>query len=295
MDEANEISALIQLLDDPDDHVFNQVRTRLLSLGETIIPSLEDAWESQILGVLFQNRIEQLIHEIQFDVTCNSLKEWGRDGGTSLLEGALIISRYQYPDLDEEKVLKSLEQIQQDVWLELNTNLTAFEQVKVINHILFEIHGFSGNTKNYNSPENSFLNIVLETKKGNPLSLSLIYSIIAQNLDLPIYGVNLPRHFILAYLDRFSLYKTNDIYTTDVLFYINPFSRGTVFSKKEIDYFLKQLKLEPDTKFYSPCTNVEIIIRALNNLEHSYKKLGNEEKEFEISTLSEVLGSTVSK
>ncbi len=295
MEESNEITALIQLLDDPDDQIFEQVRSRLLSLGEDVIPTLEDAWESQVLGVLFQNRIEQLIHEIQFDVICESLRDWGRDGGTSLLEGALIISRYQYPDLDEDRVLKTLEQIQQDVWLELNTNLTAFEQVKVINHILFEIHGFSGNTKNYHAPQNSFLNVVLESKKGNPLSLSLIYSIIAQNLDLPIYGVNLPRHFILAYLDRFSLYKTNDIYSSDVLFYVNPFSRGTVFSKKEIDYFLKQLKLEPNDRFYSPCTNVDIIIRALNNLEHSYKKLGDEEKEQEISKLSKVLSGTIDK
>lgn len=290
MSVDHEITSLIRLLDDPDEGVYSHVRTKILALGEGIIPNLESAWETDILGVLFQNRIEQLIHEIQFEALIKNLTAWREEGATSLLEGVLLINRYQYPDFDEEQVLKTLEQIQQDIWIELNSNLTAFEQVKVINHILFEVYGFVGNTKNYHAPQNSFLNVVLETKKGNPLSLSLIYSIIAQNLDLPIYGVNLPRHFVLAYLDRFSLYKTNNIYTAGVLFYINPFSRGTVFSQKEIDHFLEQLKLEPDSRFYQPCTNTAIIKRALNNLEHSYSKLGDQEKVVEVQQMIEALG-----
>jgi regulator of sirC expression with transglutaminase-like and TPR domain len=285
MKQQTDISSLIQLLDDPDELVYSHVKTQILSIGEVVIPNLEEAWESNLFGVLFQNRIEELIHDIQFEAVATSLGQWAREEGASLLDGVMIINRYQYPDFDQEKMLKTLEQIQQDIWLELNTNLTAFEQVKVINHILFQIYGFSGNTMDYHSPKNSFLSEVLETKKGNPLSLSLIYSIISQNLDLPIYGVNLPHHFILAYLDRFSLYKTNDIFKTDVLFYVNPFSKGTVFSKKEIEYFLEQLKLEPQDDFFKPATNVSIIRRALSNLENSYTKLGNDDRVKEIKHL----------
>jgi regulator of sirC expression with transglutaminase-like and TPR domain len=289
MKNAPDISSLIRLLDDPDESVYTHVRDQLVSFGADVIPSLEDAWESNLFGVLFQQRIEELIHDIQFSSLKASLRSWAEQGASSLLDGVLIVNRYQYPDFDESKLLKSLEQIQQDIWIELNTNLTAFEQVKVINHILFELYGFSGNTADYHAPKNSFLSVVLETKKGNPLSLSLIYSIIAQNLDLPIYGVNLPHHFVLAYLDRFSLYKTNDIYTSDVLFYINPFSKGTVFSRKEIEHFLEQLKLEPRTSFFQPAHNTAIIRRALNNLEHSYQKLGNAQRVEEIQALIAVL------
>lgn len=289
MKNGPDITALIHLLDDPDESVYSHVKVQLMAFGADVIPDLEDAWESNLFGMVFQERIEELIHEIQFDALKASLGQWASDEGNSLLDGVIIINRYQYPDFDEEKLLKALEQIQQDIWIELNTNLTAFEQVKVINHILFELYGFSGNTSDYHSPKNSFLSIVLETKKGNPLSLSLIYSIIAQNLDLPIYGVNLPHHFILAYLDRFSLYKTNDIYKTDVLFYVNPFSKGTVFSRMEIEHFLEQLKLEPRESFYQPATNAAIIRRALSNLEHSYTKLGNEKRVNEIKELIAVL------
>lgn len=285
MKQQTDIISLIKLLDDPDELVYSHVKTQILSIGEDVIPNLEEAWESNLFGVLFQNRIEELIHDIQFEAVAKSLHQWAQEEGASLLDGVMIINRYQYPDFDQEKLLKTLEQIQQDIWLELNTNLTAFEQVKVINHILFQIYGFSGNTMDYHSPKNSFLSEVLETKKGNPLSLSLIYSIISQNLDLPIYGVNLPHHFILAYLDRFSLYKTNDIFKTDVLFYVNPFSKGTVFSKKEIDYFLEQLKLEPQDAFFRPATNISIIRRALSNLENSYTKLGNDTRVNEVKHL----------
>ncbi len=293
MNQNQDISSLIHLLEDPDEGIYSHVRLEILSLGEEIVPKLESAWETNIFGVLFQNRIEHLIHDIQFKSLLKHLTSWREAGAASLLDGALLIDRYQYPDFDEEKVLKTLEQIQQDIWLELNANLTAFEQVKVINHILFEVYGFKGNTKNYHAPQNSFLNVVLESKKGNPLSLSLIYSIIAQNLDLPIYGVNLPRHFVLAYLDRFSLYKTNNIYTTDVLFYINPFSRGTVFSVKEIDHFLEQLKLETDDKYYKPCSNVAILKRALSNLSNSYSKLGQNDKVEEINQMIAVLSELI--
>ncbi|HAW18899.1 MAG TPA: hypothetical protein DCX14_01850 [Flavobacteriales bacterium] len=289
MKDEQDISSLIHLLDDPDEGIYSHIRIQILALGEEIIPNLENAWETNIFGVLFQNRIEQLIHDIQFEALLKHLEMWKNAGAASLLDGVILIDRFQYPDFDQEQMLKTLEQIQQDIWLELNANLTAFEQVKVMNHILYEVYGFTGNTNNYHNPKNSFLNIVLESKKGNPLSLSLIYSIIAQNLDLPIYGVNLPRHFVLAYLDRFSLYKTNNIYTADVLFYINPFSKGTVFSVKEIDHFLEQLKLEQDPKYYQPCTNVDILIRALSNLSNSYTKLGDTAKVEEIKKMMGVL------
>lgn len=286
-----EINALISLLDDPDEGVFNQVSMKILSLGQEIIPVLEDAWEYSF-DTLIQNRIENIIHQIQFDLIRDSLKEWVHPEQQSLLEGALLIAKYQYPDIDIAKIKKQIDQIRQDVWLELNENLTALEKVKIINHILFDVHNFSGNTSNYHAPQNSYINNVLESKKGNPLLLSIIYTIIAQSLDIPIYGVNLPIHFILCYVDvekvSVSLKKENE--GSDILFYINPFSKGSVFGQKEIDAFLKQLKLEPQPLFYEPCSNLEIIRRLLRNLIASYEKLGYPDKSKELKVLLSSLG-----
>jgi regulator of sirC expression with transglutaminase-like and TPR domain len=255
-----------------------------MSFGEEIIPELEIAWENSFDSII-QGRIEQIIHTIQFDVIKKMLQDWAAPGNQDLLEGALIMARYQYPDLDEEKIRKLFDQIRQDVWLELNNNLTALEKVRVLNHILFEVHGFSGNTTNYHAPQNSYLNNVLESRKGNPLSLSIVYLIVARDLGIPIHGVNLPEHFVLAYLDNHENYPVERENIDTVLFYINPFSKGTVFSKKEIDAFLRQLKLDPEERFYMPCSNLDIIRRLLNNLIQSYEKLGYPSKTGELKEL----------
>jgi regulator of sirC expression with transglutaminase-like and TPR domain len=279
-----EVSALISLLDDPDEEIYTHIKDKLLSMGIQVIPVLEDAWEHSF-DTLIQSRIESIIHKIQFEKTLRDLTEWLKPGNQKLLEGALLIAKYQYPDIDEVKVRKHIDQIRQDIWLEINANLTALEKVKVLNHIIFEVHGFSGNTTNYHAPQNSYLNNVLETKKGNPLSLSILYSIIAEDVGIPIFGVNLPEHFILAYIDETTLTEEGGLDDAKVLFYINPFSKGSVFNKREIDSFLKQLKLDPQASFYEPCSNADILRRLLRNLIISYEKLGYPNKIEELKQL----------
>lgn len=285
-----ELYALISLLDDPDENVFNQIQDKLLSLGQEVIPHLESVWENSF-DPLLQTRIENIIHRIQFDNIREDLKNWALLGGQNLLFGTILVARYQYPDLNEDKIKKQIDQIRQDVWLELNDNLTALEKVRVINHILFEVHGFAGNTTNFHAPQNSYINNVLESKRGNPLSLAILYAIVSQNLHIPIYGVNLPEHFILAYKEESDFPAITDDMgsSTNILFYINPFSKGSVFSRKEIDTFLKQLKVTPESTFYEPCTNIDIIRRLIRNLIYSFEKLGYMEKINELKILLSAL------
>nr|MBP8877661.1 transglutaminase family protein [Flavobacteriales bacterium] len=197
-----EIRALITLIDDPDEGVYAEVRGRIVELGDHVVPVLERAWEFDDLGDLFRDRIEDILHTIHLAAVNDRLKAWKATGGEDLLEGALIISRYRYPDMDEQKVKARLASIRQDIWLELNDHLTAFEKVRVFNHIFFQIHGFKGNKRNYHAPQNSYINEVLDSRKGNPLSLAIIYQVLAEDLHLPLRGVNLPNHFVLAYLDE---------------------------------------------------------------------------------------------
>lgn len=285
--EENALRAMISLLEDPDDIVFDEIKSRLLHIGYPAINTLEDVWESTFNNLL-QTRIEEIIQQIQFNQVIVELKTWVEEGGINLLEGAILIARYQYPDLDEDQIRRSIDLIKKDIWLELNPNLTAYEKVRVINHILFDVHGFSGNTSNYHAPQNSYINNVLESKKGNPLLLSIVYSIVAQSLDMPIYGVNLPEHFILAFLDEYGLTAPDDD-QQPILFYINPFSRGAVFSKKEIDNFLKQLKLEHNKIFYESCSNIEIIKRLVRNLVNAYEKLGYPQKVQDMNIIYDTL------
>lgn len=285
-----EVIALITLLDDPDEVIYTQVKERFVILGPPAIPHLETAWENSFDAIM-QKRIEIIIHTIRFEILQKALKKWAIEEQEDLLKGILILSRYQYPDLNETKIRKDLGQIKQDVWLELNDDLTAIEKVKVLNHILFEVHQFSGNITNYHAPQNSFINNVLESKKGNPLMLSVLYMLICKELNIPIYGINLPQHFVLAYLnDNANLIDVNNkTLSNNILFYINPFSKGLIFNQKDIDQFLKQLNLEAEAKYYIPCSNIEIVKRSLNNLIFSYEKLGYLEKVDELKGLDKQL------
>lgn len=287
MENSTEISALIKLLDDPDNEVYEHVERRLLEYGNAVINYLESTWEKS-LDTLVQERIENLVHRIQFSNVKEDLNLWFQSGAFDLLQGALVINRYQYPDLDEQKIIFQIEEIKREIWMGLQYEMSSIEKIKFMNHIFYSIYGFSGNTKNHHDPQNSYINQVLESKKGNQISLAIIYSTIAQKLDIPVYGVNLPQHFILGYIDE----SKKEEHEFGVLFYINAFNKGAIFGKHDVDQFLRQLNLEPQPGFYAPCSNVEIIRRVIRNLISAYENLGSTEKVQELKELQEILNSS---
>lgn len=287
MENSTEISALIKLLDDPDKEVYEHVEQRLLEYGNAVINFLESTWEKS-LDTLVQERIENLVHRIQFNNVKEDLNLWYQSGAFDLLQGALVVNRYQYPDLDEQKVINQIEDIKREIWMGLQYEMSSIEKIKFINHIFYSIHGFSGNTKNHHDPQNSYINQVMESKKGNQISLAIIYATIAQKLDIPVYGVNLPQHFILGYIDE----SKREEHEFGVLFYINAFNKGAIFGKHDVDQFLRQLNLEPQPGFYAPCSNIEIIRRVIRNLISAYENLGSAEKVEELKELQEILNNS---
>ncbi|WP_244139403.1 transglutaminase-like domain-containing protein [Mucilaginibacter ginkgonis] len=280
----SEIKSLIKLLDDPDQEIFGHVHDKLFGLGDEAIGFLEAAW-SEAFDPILQERIADLVHEIQFNNVKTDLKLWYQSGSFDLLRGILTINKYQYPDLDEQKVINQIESIKRDVWMTMYAEGSPADHVKLINHVIYNLHGFSGNTANHQDPQNSYLSQVLESHKGNQISLAIIYSIIAQKLDIPIYGVNLPQHFILAYIDE----SKESEFEGGVLFYINAFNKGLVFGRRDVDMFLKQLGVKPDKQFYEPCTNADIIRRVLRNLISAYENLGSTDKVTELNELLEIV------
>ncbi len=287
--EEKEFKALISLLADEDELVYKLVEQKLLEEGGSIISDLENAWDGTI-NELLHERLENIIQKIQFDKVLNGMSKWAKSDSQTLLKGAYLIAKYQYPELLYEDIILKIEKIKRDSWLQMRDNFTALEQVRILNYIIYDIHKLARNTTNYHSPQNSFLNNVLENKKGNPVSLAIIYASVAQRLEMPIYGVNLPKNFILAYMDERGPYLSTDKKNNEVLFYINPYNRGAVLGKREIDYFLKQQKLEPKESFYTPCDNITTIQRLILSLIYAYEKLGYPNKIDDLKKLNRVLG-----
>lgn len=271
--EEKEIKALISLLDDEDKQVVAHVEEKIRSLGKLAIPYLEKEWEASFSPAL-QARIEEIIHDLQSERLKERLLAWYQGDEKDLLEGMWIVATIQYPDLSLDKLKQDLEQIYYETWLEFRPDLHPMDQVKVVNGVLFNKLKFGANTKNFHSPGNSMINIVLETHKGNPITLCVIYMLVAQKLKLPVYGVNLPNLFILTYKDA-----------QNQPFYINAFNRGLIFTKQDIENYIHELHLVPQSSFFEPCDNLEIVRRALRNLIMSFEKMGEHAKGEEVKLL----------
>jgi regulator of sirC expression with transglutaminase-like and TPR domain len=287
VDPTRELEALIRLIDEPDEAVFLNIREKILGYGSRAIPLLQKMWDNNF-NPQIQHRIESLMAQLRRESLYQELSNWYTLGGMNLLLGYILVSRSEHPNLDEEKIRSFIDKIKQDIWLELNNNLTALEKVRIINKIIFDIYRFDGNRTHFHSPSNFLIDQLIETRKGSPISLSILYIVLAQSLGMPIYGVNLPEHFVLAWADEQADGEFSNEDDEGVMFYINAFSKGAVFSKREVDQFLAQVKIPPQKAFYQPCSNIDIILRLLRNLIFSYKKMGENEKAAELERLQSI-------
>jgi regulator of sirC expression with transglutaminase-like and TPR domain len=273
---TKEIKALISLLDDPE--IAPQIQSEIQNLGETIIPYLEESWEES-LDPQQQQRLEDLIHQLQFEGLQQRLRVWREDGAQDLLEGMWLLNSYQYPDADLQALNRAIEQLRFEAWTLLRSEMHPADQIQVLNHVIFRNHKFSANTQHFHSPANSMLQRVIETKRGNPLSLCVLYLLVAQRLDLPVFGVNLPNLFVLTY----------QLADQPLSFYINCYNRGVVLSRADIEHYVGQLGITSQESFYEPCSNLDIVCRAMRNLQVSFEKLQELGKAEEVGQLLTIL------
>lgn len=278
-DSYKELIALVSLLDEPNEENFLSIRTKISAYGMEAIPFLDEVCANSNNDD-YVGRVGTLINEIFFNDTYSSLSTWSNEDGHDLLQAFFSISRLLDSDIDTDKYLEEFKQIRKDVWLELNNNLTALEKIKVLNHIIYDYHNFSGqrspngNKLKLYSPGNLF-----EHKKGNSLSLGILYLAIAQNLKLPVFGVDLPGHFVLCYLDEnVNLKNASDYSQNEVLFYLNAMNNGAVFTKNEIENFVLQMNVKSEKTHFLPCSNKTIIRRLIREVSKEVKLNGDEKK-----------------
>lgn len=277
--KKSKLQALINLLDDPDKIVFELVEKELLKENYEIIPALEEKWEISF-DEHSQERIENLIQNLHFKQTKKLLKAWLNSKEKDLTEGFLLVDRFQYPDLNQLAIHQKTENIKKAIWLEMNNSLTLLEKITILNHFLFNINGFSINHNNIHSPQNCFLNQILDTKRGNSFSMSLFYIMLARQLDLPTQFIDFPRNPLVAIVEPRLAKKVHGAdRNSDVLFYINPSNKGAITSRKEIEYHLRKNNYQPMQPFTEPKPDTVLLQRLLESLKDSYISLGFTEKE----------------
>jgi len=286
--DDNKIKSLIHLLEDEDISTYELIYSQIIEIGAELMPYLLDA-EDNSVNPLLSYRLKELYQKLNLQKSIKELESWKNNNSRNLYQGLGILAKFQYPRLELKKVSEIVNKIRQDLWLEVNDNLTALEKVRILNHLFFNVYNFKGDIKDYHNPENSFISDVLMRKKGNPLNLSAIYSIIAQSVNIPIYGVNMPRNYMLVYVEKLYSQPIEKVKSNDVLFYINPFNNGEIYSLNDVMKYLRNINIEPNKKYYLPCSNITTIQRSINNLINIYSNKGNDQKADEFKMLFEAL------
>jgi hypothetical protein len=278
MVETKEISALLTLVDDPDEEVYTSVSSKIEEFGLSIVPNLENLWENTTSNDV-QERIEMLIHRLHFKDLYKEFSDWKNCGSPDLLYGSLLVSKYHYPDLDTNQVMKELNAIRKSIWLELNHFLTAFEQANVLNSMLYNYFNLKGIEMKYNNPDNFFLHKVIESKKGNSIANGILYQILCEMLMVPVQVISIPRQFILAFykLD-YDPSLTKEHPKKFIQFYIDALT-GKAYSNDAIDIYFQKIKQEPKASYFKPLSNLQIIrlqllelSKCFNTVESAYKK-----------------------
>jgi regulator of sirC expression with transglutaminase-like and TPR domain len=183
------------------------------------------------------------------------------DENVDLAEAALLIAAEVYPGLDVGDYLGRLDRLAAQARPLVTAASSDEQRVEALNRFLFVDQGFAGNRADYDDPKNSFLNEVIDRRKGIPITLTLVYTEVARRLDLPVLGVGFPGHFLAKYSGR-------DEIIIDAFF-------GQVLSKEQCRDRLRALfgaRAELQPHHLRPATVRETLVRMLSNLKHVHLK-----------------------
>jgi regulator of sirC expression with transglutaminase-like and TPR domain len=180
----------------------------------------------------------------------------------NLAEAALCIAWEDQRTGQLEESLRELDTLAEQARLRIAGLAQPREIVPAFNSYLFEELGFRGNTWEYQDPANSFLDRVLETQAGLPITLSVVYIEIGWRLGLPVAGLALPGHFLV----RFGI-------GAEAMF-IDPFNRGRLWSyeqcETQIANFYGRVTRQLIDQIMEPPTRRAILARILRNLKNIY-------------------------
>lgn len=260
---------IVNLLDDPDIEVYKLVAADIMSQGVKVIPILEKVWY-QTANKTVQCRIEDILDEMQEKEAKQGFAEWIRNGAVDILEGAYWIAKFQYPSLKISQLIKMVEDIKMNIWLNLNGSPNPFRRLSLINQALYKVYGFSiKKEKEALNPNLCYINYLLENKAGNAVSIGVLYLAIAQRLHLPLYGVCVPGSFMLCYKGE------ND---ETPLFYVNTHTYGQLVHQDDLIDYISHLGIELKEGLISACNNHRVALRILETLVFTYGQAENSRK-----------------
>ena len=279
MSTRAEIESLMFLLEDPDPFVQEQVQLRFMELGDRAIPLL-DQIRVQTKDKEEKKRAKEVLHQLTFATLKEDFAELLLEGigNRAQLEKAVItLARFGHPTLRESEYVKTLDHFADMIRPSLRYRGNEREKMQTLMKFIFEDLNFRGDNKDYHNPANGFIDQVIERRKGLPISLSLVAMFIARRLELPVFGVNMPIHFMLAFVGE----KEEQL--------IDPYDQGAEVSYDQCYFFLKKNNVTPKPEHFKMASDIDILARCIRNLMHSYERNEEQERVLELKSLLELV------
>lgn len=257
------LDALIRLLGEKESH-FKIIRQRLVEIGPSALPALERCVREG--APLISERADRIIESIRLEAMEGEWQRYAEKEPCSLEEGVFLLARFAYPEMDPDPYRAQINRMAEALRERIRPASSPPEVIRTLNHYLFDGLRFSGNRENYYRPENSYINTILETKKGIPISLSVVMLLLAQRLNLPLHGIGMPGHFLVSWSDG-----QEEIY-------IDPYNQGRMLSRGEIESQLSGDEKGLFDQYLRKVSTRQIIARMIRNLIHIYTQEGETEK-----------------
>ena len=287
METTKEISALLHLIDDPDEEVFDEVSKKIVGYGKPILPNLEHLWETTPDEPV-QERIELLIHRLHYRDLTEDFRQWNVSGHHDLILGALLVCKFQYPDISTTPVLQEIEKVRRNIWLELNNYLTPLEQINIVTSILYSYYGLKGSETNYKEPGEFLLHKTLEAKRGNQISNGILYLLLCELLDIPVRAIQIPKQFIIAYFKPGYSDENLPNPLHKIEFFIDPTS-GQVFTHHDVDNYFRKISVPPVGHYFKPQKNKQVIRQLLEEFSKCFDGDKDSYKQKELIDLAKLL------
>ncbi|MFO7265988.1 MAG: transglutaminase family protein [Limnochordales bacterium] len=275
---GEDIQALIRLMGDMDPRTSKMARERLLQADpREVLPRLAAAVSDP--DPLIRGRARIFLEELRLgDLT----RRWAAlaelpDDEIDLEEGAFLIARYRYPEEDFEPYRRWLDETAQAAARDLKPEMGMYQIIGVLNMHLFERARLRGDDVRYYDPDNSCINRVIDRRRGNPITLSVIYILVARRLGLPVYGVGLPGHFVVTYIDG------------DERTWIDPFHQGRLLSREDCIRYVREMGYPFRAHLLKPVSTRSILVRMLGNLHRIYVETDQPLQAEHMKTFQEIL------
>jgi len=258
--------ALLNLLGDDDPAIYQSVREKILSFGEDAGDRLRPHRLSD--DPIVRRRAREIVRHFDRQEADTWFLGFCLKHGEEfdLEEGVWLLALTRYPEINVEAYRALMDHFAAELRERIDYSESDKEILGTINNYLFDELGFSGNEENYYDPQNSYLNQVIDRRKGNPINLSLLYLLLARRLQLPVAGIGLPGHFICRYQ------------STSEEIYVDPFHHGKFLTKGDCIQYLVSGSHGLQDEFLAPVSTRRMLMRICSNLHQIYSQMENTEE-----------------